>query len=334
MRRLHEIVLVPLAACALLALTGELAVRAFGRCMIYERDVVLGWRPKANLSARLRVRDQTGVDYDVDYATGPHGFRAFGSVSSEHPRVLFVGDSFTADPNTSTSETYFSVVGERIAAEIFAIGGSGYGTLQELILTQQIVSLVRPDVFVLQYCPNDLSDNSFSLESRVSHARNQKNLRPYLVDDAIVHRLPRYHPYRLLYERSRLFRKLDFEVMRLQFALDGRWGARADAAPSVEERSAAVALTTDLLAKIAAVMPRGTRLLTFSCDTSNREETETWQAMARAAGFDAAASVSEAVEAAERRGQPVRLADGMHWNRLGNRIAGETLARVIAERRD
>ena len=330
MRRLRKLALVSLLGTALLALVGELAVRTFGRCMVYERDDVLGWRPKADFSAHLTARDQTGRAYGVDYSAGPYGFRAFGDASGQRERVLFVGDSFTGDPNTSNAEAYFGVVAERLPVEVFAIGGSGYGTLQELLLVRQLADVVKPDVFVLQYCPNDLSDNSFAIESRMSHVRNQKNLRPYLVGDAIVFRLPKHHPYLLLYENSRLFRKLDFELMALQFALDPRSTAPRDAEALAAERAVAVALTTDLVAKIAAAMPRGTRRITFSCDTSSREETETWQAIARAAGFEAAASVSGNVEAAERSGQAVRLADGMHWNRLGNRIAGEELARVIA----
>jgi len=332
-RRLRKLALVSLLGIAFLALVGEVAVRTFGRSMVYERDDVLGWRPKADFSARLTARDQTGASYDVDYSAGSYGFRAFGDASAGRERVLFVGDSFTGDPNTSNAESYFGVVAERLPVEVFAIGGSGYGTLQELLLVRQLAGVVKPDVFVLQYCPNDLSDNSFAIESRMSHVRNQKNLRPYLVGDAIVFRLPKRHPYLLLYENSRLFRKLDFELMVLQFALDQRSGATHDAEAIATERAASVALTTDLLSKIAAAMPRGTRLITFSCDTSSREETETWQAIAHAAGFEAATSVSEAVEAAERGGQAVRIADGMHWNRLGNRIAGEELARVIGERR-
>jgi hypothetical protein len=41
--------------------------------------------------------------------------------------------------------------------------------------------------------------------------------------------------------------------------------------------------------------------------------------------------VSERVEAAEKTGESVRMIDRNHWNRLGNRIAGEEMARVLAQ---
>lgn len=332
-QRIRRLVLASVAAAIALALAGELLVRALGRRPIYERDEALGWRPRANLVAELTARDQTGNDYAVHYATGPHGFRAFGDTAGSRMRVLFIGDSFTADPSTSNDEAYFGVVRSQLPVEVFAVGGSGYGTLQELLLARETVDTVKPDVFVLQYCPNDLSDNSHGLESLVSHARNQKNLRPYLVGDAIVFRLAKRHPYRLLYEHSRLFRKLDVELMKLEFRLDDpARRPEPDSDAIATQRAAAIAVTTDLMSRLAAAMPRQARLLTFSCDTSNPAEAQTWKAIARAAGFEAHASVSERVEAAERGGEVVRLVDGVHWNRLGNRIAGEELARVIAER--
>ena len=198
-------------------------------------------------------------------------------------------------------------------------------------MVRQFVDIINPDIFVLQYCTNDISDNSFQLEGRMSHVRNQKNLRPYLIDDSIAFRLPKYHPYLLLINNSRLFRKLDFEVMKLQYRFDDPTRLLGPEAPTIAaERAAAIALTGDLMSQLAAAMPKGTRSLTFSCDTSNPEEAETWKAMARAASLDVYPSVSEKIEAAEKNGEAVRVYDRGHWNRLGHRIAGEELANVIA----
>ncbi len=322
-------------ACAIavaLAMAGEALVRTFGRSVVYEPDALLGWRPKAGFSARMKGIDPSGETYAIEYATGPHGFRAFGTPSGGRPRVLFVGDSFTGDPDTSNPDAYFGVVQEHLPVEVFAIGASGYGTLQELLLVREISNIVDPDVFVLQYCPNDVSDNSFELEGRMSHVRNQKNLRPYLVGGSVVHRLPGLHPYRLLFENSRLFRNLDVTLMKLQYRFAKPPAASDLEAPEIAaDRRAAVALTGELLSKLAAAIPSGARSLTFSCDTSNPVEVDTWQVMASAAGLDAYASVSGAVEAAERRGDIVRTCDGVHWNPRGHRIAGEELARILGE---
>jgi len=312
-------------AGVILALAGEVIVRAFGQTLIYEPDERLGWRPKADFALRMTVRD-AGGEYQVDYATGADGFRAFGDPSSGRKRVLFLGDSFTSDPNTSNADAYFGLVAARLPVEVFAIGGGGYGTLQELLLLRQVVARVKPDIFVLQYCTNDISDNSMELEDRMSHVRNQKNLRPYLVGDSVVFRMSRYHPYRLLLSGSRLFRKLDIELMKLQYRFDDPTGSEP-----AEQRAAAIALTQLLMGQVVAALPKGTAALTISCNTSKPEEAAAWKAMAAAAGLHAYPSVSERVEMAESKGESVRMIDRNHWNRLGNRIAGEEMARVLAQ---
>lgn len=331
-KRYRDIALGLAIAFVILAVFGEVLVRTFGHTLVYEPDDLLGWKPKANFSARMKVRNQTGDEYEVDHSSGRSGFRAFGDLSGTRKRVLIVGDSFTSDPYTNNGEAYFGIVGKRLPVEVFAIGGGGYGTLQELLLVRQFVDLIKPDIFVLQYCTNDISDNSFDLEDRTSHVRNQKNLRPYLVGGSIIYRLPKYHPYLLLHNNSRLFRKLDIELMKLEYLIDDPARPGRPEVPAIAaEKAAAIAVTGKLMSQLAAAMPKGTRLLTISCDTSNREETETWKAMAQAAGLDAYPSVSEKIEAAERNGEVVRMFDRQHWNRLGNRIAGEELARILAE---
>ena len=51
-------------------------------------------------------------------------------------RILFVGDSWTGDPNTADDEAYFGVVGRNLPVEVFAIGGGG--------LTVTVKNLVEP----------------------------------------------------------------------------------------------------------------------------------------------------------------------------------------------
>ncbi len=331
MQKYRDMALGLTIAFVILALFGEVVIRTFGQPLVYEPDDVLGWKPKAGFSARMKIRDQGGGEYEVDFSTVRNGFRAFGDLSGTRKRVLVVGDSFTADPYTSNEEAYFGVVASRLPVEVFAIGGGGYGTLQELLLARQFIDLIKPDIFVLQYCTNDLSDNSFELEAMTSHVRNQKNLRPYVVDGLIAYRLPKYHPYQVLHNNSRLFRKIDIELMKLQYRIDDPSGDRGTDAPAnAAKKAAAISLTTNLMSQLVAAMPKGTRSVSISCNTSKREETETWKAMARVAGLEAQTSVSEKVEAAEKSGQVVRIYDGHHWNRLGNRIAGEELARVLA----
>ena len=333
--KLRDMALGLLIALVIVGLGGELLIRLLGHDLVYEQDDLLGWKPRAHFKAQYQKVDQAGVAYGVDFATVEGGFRAFGQTTGPRKRVLFVGDSFTADPNTSNSEAYFAIVGQQLPVEVFAIGAGGYGTLQEWLLVKPWIDRIRPDILVLQYCTNDLSDNSFEREQRTSHVRNQMNLRPYLVNQSLVYRLPGYHPYVLLHRYSRLFRKLDIEVMMLQYRLDDpdkRPVLPAEEPVLARERAAAEQLTTRLMAQLAAAMPAGSQKLSISCDTADARELVSWQAMAATAGLEPLPSVSARVEAAGQGGKAVRTVDRSHWNPLGNRIAGEELARLLAER--
>ena len=74
-------------AFMILSLVGEVLVRTFGHVLPYEQDDELGWKPRAGLSARYKMRDQSGAEFDVAHSTMRDGFRAFGDLASPRKRV-------------------------------------------------------------------------------------------------------------------------------------------------------------------------------------------------------------------------------------------------------
>ncbi len=326
-----------------LLLLGELMARWLGVTVVYEYDSALGWRPKGNFASRIPVIDQSGEKYVADYSTNEFGFRAFGDLGNEKKRILFVGDSWTGDPNTSDQDAYFGVVQKELPVEVFAIGGGGFGTLQELMLVQEFAKKIKPDIFVLQYCDNDIINNSYFLEGP-SITRSQKNFRPYRVDGEIRYRLSADKLYILLHRYSRLFRTLDALVSTAQYkiynsyypppyqAYNGLAPARSpeQKAEIAAQKDASVVTTQFLMSEMKRALPPTTKLVTFSASSDDPEELRIWQSLAGKAGFIAYPSVSMRVEQAEANGEIVRVRDGAHWNRLGNRIAGEELAEIIA----
>lgn len=326
-----------------LLLLGELVTRTLGATVVYEYDKTLGWRPKADFCASIPVTDQSGTTYPADYSTNEFGFRAFGDLSADKKRVLFVGDSWTGDPNTSDTEAYFGVVRENLPVEIFAIGGGGYGTLQELMLVQEFASKIEPDIFVLQYTDNDLINNSYDLEGpRITRA--QKNFRPYWIDGELRYRLPKDSLYLFLHKHFRLFRTLDALLATAQYQFyDGYYPPPYQAYSGLESvdsferqaeintyRAAAISTTGTLMAKMKSALPSETQLVTFSASSDDADELAIWLSLAEQTGFKAYPSVSMKVEQAEANGAIVRVQDGAHWNRLGNRIAGAELSRLLA----
>ena len=329
--------------CLALLLLGETITRVFGATIVYEYDSTLGWRPQKNFDGRIQVVDQSGEHYAADYSTNEFGFRTFGDLRSKRKRILFVGDSWTGDPNTSDEEAYFGVVGSRLPVEVFAIGGGGYGTLQELMLVKEFARIIRPDIFVLQFCDNDIINNSFFLEGpRIT--RNQKNLRPYWVDGKVRYRQPADSLYILLQRYSRLFRTLDGLLSTAQYkfyksyyppayqAYDGLAPAQSpeQQAEITAQKTTSIATTGFLMSEMQRALPPGTKIVTFAASSDDPEELRIWLSLAEQNGFAAYPSVSMNVELAEKNGEIVRVRDGAHWNRLGNLLAGEELSRIIA----
>ena len=348
LRNLKYIIASTAIFLVLLVISGELITRIFGATIVYEYNKVLGWRPKKDFSAKIPVIDKSGEKYFVNYSANEFGFREFGNLNNKKKRILFVGDSWTGDPNTSDDDAYFGIVKNSLPVEVFAIGAGGYGTLQELMLIQKYAAMIKPDILVLQYCDNDIINNSFKLEGpRIT--RNQKNLRPYWVDGKIVYRLPKDNLYIFLYKYSRLFRTLDGLFSSIQYVMyKGYYPPQykayeaygefwKDLSPELADKimalkTEAVSVTQFLLTEIKKVLPPETKLVTFTSSTDDPEELRIWQTISKNAGFVTYPSVAMKVEAAEKNGAIVRVHDGAHWNRLGNKIAGEELVKII--RRD
>lgn len=297
---------------------------------MYKFDSEIGWVPKSNLNySRLRS-DITGGTYTVTITTNNHGFRAWGDINAKKVKILFIGDSFTGDDHMSDEDSYYGQVKKIINAEIFAFGGGGYGTLQELMILRKYVVTINPDYFVLQFCTNDYVNNSFYLE-RSSIVRNQKNFRPYLDGNTIIYRLTPNHWYKLLCKSSAAFRFLDQRLQRVQYNLYDDYHSLSDTSQEKmnKERIKAENITERLLVMMANSVPQKTKLLTFSIGPKDDATTEKWVRIAKKAGFIPLPMVSKAVENAEKEGVVVRSADGGHWSPQGHRIAGKELAKQI-----
>jgi hypothetical protein len=178
---------------------------SFGSPPIYQYDEDLGWAPIPNVSYGFAEQTNNSEADVIQYTANHLGFRLWGNPAANRPRILFVGDSFTQDANMSDGAAYFSQVAETLPVEVFAIGGGGYGTLQEVLLLERYWDVIEPTHVVIQFCSNDYSNNHYDSET-FSMVRNQKHFRPYLVDGEIMFRDGTL--YKPLYRYSMLFDSL------------------------------------------------------------------------------------------------------------------------------
>ena len=309
-----------------IALTGLLAEGAFrlakavfGRPSIYQHDARLGWVPISNVRYDFTLRAQNGEAYVVDYATNEFGFRLWGDPTSDRPRIAFIGDSFTQDPNMSNEFAYFSQVARALPVEVFAVGGGGYGTLQELLILDRYWTSIKPTHVVLQFCSNDVQNNHYGSEA-LSIVRAQKNFRPYFVDGQFLYRDAPY--YRFFARHSSLFRFLDERLQNLQYSWFGGYSRPKDADRIAALRANAVTVTREILHMIKDLGREGVKWYMFSCSAANSE----WINLAEATGFQPIRGVADAVAAAAAQQLSVHTADGAHWNDLGHEIAGQVIS--------
>ncbi len=179
--------------------TGEIALRTWEHLRYGEPllgpmehvplvlDEALGWRPREGFRLAGERRAADGAPYFADARQDARGFKAFGDRASRRPRVLVIGDSFTQAVDVSNEDTWYSIAARELGWELFAYGGGGYGTLQELLVMERYVDEVKPDLVVLQFSTNDFVDNSLELE-RVGVSPGMR--RPYWGHGRIEHAWP------------------------------------------------------------------------------------------------------------------------------------------------
>ena len=265
-----------------------------------------------------------------DHEFGWEGRRVFGDLQTRRPRVLVVGDSMTNGGGIADADLYSSVLGRRLNVEVFTYGGSGYGTLQEYLVVDHYLPIVRPDLVLLQVSYNDFINNSFELE-RASYHNNNFLLRPYLEGDRIRKRFP-----------SRLGGAAGYSRLAYWLATETSYAAvtlvRMEVLHTVEVDMYAGGLNfpplrraLDTTERIVAKLKARVGPVPLIAFTADGEPSGLWEIVLRDQGVEFFGRVPTEVVFAERRlGTPMRLADGAHWNAEGHRVVGELLAEWIS----
>jgi lysophospholipase L1-like esterase len=281
--------------------------------------------------ARVYYRAAYGVslfgNIRRDHEFGWEGRRVFGDPQTRRFRLLVVGDSMTNGAGVPDADLYSSVLGRRLDVEVFTYGGGGYGTLQEYLVVNHYLPIVRPDLVVLQVSYNDLINNSLELE-RASYFNNNFAIRPYLEGDRI-----RYHsPSRLARaaSRSRLTYWCVMNGSRVAATLATKGLLHSveidmEQGLTFEPLRRAAATTETLVAKLKARLGP-VPLVAFAADHARY-----WPGILQHQHVPFFDGVPSAIENTERvLGASVRP-DGAHWDVRGHRVVGEVLAPWIAE---
>ncbi|MDN5940433.1 MAG: SGNH/GDSL hydrolase family protein [Nitrospira sp.] len=293
-------------------------------------DDALGWRARAGYQDFHEVTETTskGVRYPVKRSQKEYGFRMFGDLRSTRPKVLVIGDSFTHATQVSDNDTYYASLKNTLGVEVFAYGASGYGTLQEYMILDQYVDMIKPTLILWQFCTNDFINNDPALET-ASLVNNNGWRRPYWVDGHIIYLLPKGW--------SASFRIFAQRHSRFAHFLLSRWDRLLAMHPeeTVEveiEREGlvhqgfqhAVQVTSELMGKVRSRVGR-IPIIAFSC-VDGEPYDSAFKVISSHYDVVFLQDIAEAVGAAHKRGDDVLHADMGHWSVEGHRLAGSLIS--------
>jgi len=168
-QRVAKLVLLASSLCMTFA-SMELALRLLG-CQprtatvlstYFEYDPATGWAGRSDAAARFVTSS-----FDVEITHGPDGFRS-SAVDGERTTdagdkvVWCLGDSCVWGWGVADGQTFVDVLNRHPDDEqVFRnLGITGFGTLQEYLLLEQLLANESPpDQVLVTFCENDLADN-------------------------------------------------------------------------------------------------------------------------------------------------------------------------------
>lgn len=298
-------------------------------------DAELAWIPTPSYAPKpRRLRDFAGRIYDRIYRTDVHGSRLWGSHAGA-PKVLFIGDSYTQALEVSNDRTYYAQFAKLSGLDVYALGAGGYGTLQELMLTERTLRAARiqPDIVVLQFCSNDWINNSAELEGEWIYI--DQRTRPYRTIDGRLRRTVGSNAILmdvLRYSRAASALLHAGQVVFAKVTGRFRFDRIAPSRRAAAEREAS-AITEAELRELRALFPAA-RAYAFNCDEDQSgfsafRQNDEFIRVARASGFVPLPGVMKSVMSGPSGDRGIRSADGGHLNEEGHRRLAAALWRSL-----
>ncbi len=293
-----------------------------------QKDSKLGWKMTPGYSFSGQMKDRGNHKYDVDISYDENGFKAFGDTASGKPKLMFIGDSYTASIEVSNRKSFFNLIGDSLDAEIFAYGQAGFGTLQEFMVFDEWVDRIQPDMVIWEVCSNDFIDNLAALEMVCGYKVGER--RPYLQEDGSV-----------AYQRPLTnFDKMQEHVWFLKW-LEDKWMNAQAAAKSEKPHGGeyfiatqkreyqpfdqSVSITEKIVEKIKTRLPENTVLVGFNADLFHPQCDE-FKRIFELNGFAMLDKPALAVLVAQKHDHKVvKAADGYHWNEKGHELIANGL---------
>jgi lysophospholipase L1-like esterase len=292
-----------------------------------EKEAKLGWRPKSNYLFDGKMKDADGIEYDIHLTTTENGFRQFGNLDTDKPKVFFLGDSYTQSVEVSDDKVFYKIISDSLPIEVFAFGMAGYGQIQQYMILDEYFEAIQPDILVLQVCSNDFIDNHYKIELESGYKVGLR--RPYLTTD---NKIKYYHPVPQWQKVEKYSRFLGFIAKRWNNAKqnvgvkDSAEKRMAEQGETYEDFKYAIEVTELILQKIKNRIGNKTQLMVFNADAYDPQAAE-FKAMCEDNNIIYSSSPTDSIQVMQHNGITIRAGDGYHWNEKGH----EAIATALIE---
>ncbi|MEW6169983.1 MAG: SGNH/GDSL hydrolase family protein [Candidatus Omnitrophota bacterium] len=274
------------------------------------------------------------IAYYHESELGWNGKLIWGDPNSKKFKIFFIGDSFTNGSRIEEKYMYYSIIKDKLDAEIFVYGGGAYGSLQEYLALDKYFDKVKPNLVVLQVCDNDFINNSWKLETK-SLFYNDFKVRPYLINGKLEYRYPLNGNIKMFLAHSRFFLTVLNRICRLSGILTEKGLLSGCVEKEIYEKGTdfedfreAAKITDEIISKLNKRVGK-TPLIAFAVDDSQPFFQE-FRRIFKKNGVNFIEEVPRAILEAQERGQAVRLENG-HFNEIGNKICGQVLTEALTK---
>ncbi len=289
-----------------------------------------GWNNPINTTEARLIEENVNKTREINVSFFDHGFKRWGDLNAKKKKVLVLGDSFT-EAYVTNGQEYYAYIEENLPVELFVSGVGGYGSLQELMVLNDFISIINPDIIIWQFCNNDWLDNYYEYITRYGYPYGDANtLRPFLEEGKIVYR--NIMPFSNRRKSSRFLSDL-MEIYYTSVSLRAieryhqghlvyriGWGNGW-----LKDKSLKVTIE---MMKMAKKKAGDVPIYMFSVDEISEYEIE----LCKASNITCMPGIAEHIEELEDSGVSLKSLDG-HWNVEGNRIAGELLVDYFVKNR-
>lgn len=309
----------------------EGGLRAFyfikGRNVNFSESI--GWQSKENL---LWKKNYAGYG-EVLFTTTKYGFRVFGDPNTDKLKIFVLGDSFTQATTVNDGDAYYDYMQKNHDnIEIFAYGSGGFGSLQEYMIFDKYFDMIKPDLVIWQFCPNDFINNSQVLES-LSLYNNNQNTRPYY--DYKTGEISLLFPRKFVgwadkfVQHSYLLKMLSLRLGILSGDVSGSIEnyLKMDDPLAIETIRTTSAIM-ELVRKRAGDIP----IISFQTDNEQLVWSgDAFSDISNEHSISYIDNVPEILLEADAKGLLIYGPDGSHWSEVGHSIVGERVLNYLFE---